>query len=84
MREPAEKAAEPFRIMHQNRNLILIACSILFRCDMRISLHVQNAASREAARDEIIDAGLLAAAMGGSPERMSMRHGYKEAAKRFD
>jgi AhpD family alkylhydroperoxidase len=66
------------------QSLILIACSILTQCDMCISLHVQNAATQGATRDEIIDAGLLAVAMGGSPKMMYMRYVYEEADKLFD
>ncbi len=60
------------------QSLILIACSILSQCDMCISLHVQNAASKGATKDEIIDAGLLAVAMGGSPKMMYMKNIYDE------
>ena len=35
-------------------------------------------------KDEIIDAGLLAVAMGGSPRMMYMRHIYEEVDKLFD
>jgi AhpD family alkylhydroperoxidase len=66
------------------QSLILIACSILSQCDMCISLHVQNAASHGATKDEIIDAGLLAGAMGGSPKMMYMRYVYEEAEKLYD
>jgi len=66
------------------QSLILIACSILSQCDMCISLHVQNAASNGASKDEIIDAGLLAVAMGGSPRMMYMRYVYQEVEKLFD
>lgn len=66
------------------QSLILIACSILSQCDMCISLHVQNAAAQGASRDEIIDAGLLAVAMGGSPRMMYMKYVYEEADKLFD
>lgn len=66
------------------QSLILIACSILTQCDMCISLHVQNAATQGASRDEIIDAGLLAVAMGGSPKMMYMRYVYEEVDKLFD
>ncbi|WP_147819759.1 carboxymuconolactone decarboxylase family protein [Salidesulfovibrio onnuriiensis] len=66
------------------QSLILIACSILSQCDMCISLHVQNAATQGATKDEIIDAGLLAVAMGGSPKMMYMKYVYEEVAKLFD
>lgn len=67
----------------KNQSLILIACSILSQCDLCISLHVQNAASSGASRDEIIDAALLAVAMGGSPKMMYMKYVYEEADKLF-
>ena len=51
---------------------------------MCISLHVQNAATHGATRDEIIDAGLLAVAMGGSPKMMYMRYVYEEVDKLYD
>jgi AhpD family alkylhydroperoxidase len=66
------------------QSLILIACSILSQCDMCISLHVQNAAVKGATRDEIIDAALLAVAMGGSPKMMYMKYVYDEVDKLFD
>ncbi|WP_419786586.1 carboxymuconolactone decarboxylase family protein [Pseudodesulfovibrio sp.] len=65
------------------QSLILIACSIMAQCDMCISLHVQNAAVHGASRDEIIDAALLAVAMGGSPRMMYMRYVYEELDKLF-
>lgn len=65
----------------KHQSLILIACSILSQCDMCISLHVQNAMTNGATRDEVIDAGLLAVAMGGSPKMMHMRHVYEELDK---
>jgi AhpD family alkylhydroperoxidase len=61
----------------KSQSLILIACAIMAQCDMCISLHVQNAASAGASKDEIIDAGLLAVAMGGSPKLMSMSQVYQ-------
>ena len=66
------------------QSLILIVCSILSQCDMCISLHVQNAATNGATKDEIIDAGLLAVAMGGSPKMMYMKHVYDEVDKLYD
>ena len=66
------------------QSLILIACSILSQCDMCISLHVQNAAVQGASRDEIIDAALLAVAMGGSPRMMYMKYVYEELDKIFE
>ncbi|SKA78082.1 alkylhydroperoxidase AhpD family core domain-containing protein [Paucidesulfovibrio gracilis DSM 16080] len=68
----------------KTQSLILIACSILSQCDMCISLHVQNAASHGATRDEIIDAALLSVAMGGSPKMMYMKYVYDEVDKLFD
>jgi alkylhydroperoxidase/carboxymuconolactone decarboxylase family protein YurZ len=50
---------------------------------MCISLHVQNAAMNGAARDEIIDAALLAVAMGGSPKMMYMSYVYEEVDKLY-
>jgi AhpD family alkylhydroperoxidase len=66
------------------QSLILIACSILSQCDMCISLHVQNAVTCGATKDEIIDAGLLAVAMGGSPKMMYMRYVYEELDKLYE
>lgn len=65
----------------KHQSLILIACSIITQCDMCISLHVQNAITQGATKDEIIDAGLLAVAMGGSPKMMYMKHVYEEVDK---
>lgn len=68
----------------KSQSLILIACSILSQCDMCISLHVQGAATNGATKDEIIDAALLAVAMGGSPKMMHMKYVYEEVDKLFD
>lgn len=65
------------------QSLILLACSIISQCDVCIALHVQGAASNGASKDEIIDAGLLAVAMGGSPKMMYMSYVYEEVDKLF-
>jgi alkylhydroperoxidase/carboxymuconolactone decarboxylase family protein YurZ len=45
---------------------------------------VQNAVTNGATKDEIIDAGLLAVAMGGSPKMMHMRYVYEELDKLYE
>jgi AhpD family alkylhydroperoxidase len=65
------------------QSLILLACSIISQCDVCIALHVQGAASNGATKDEIIDAGLLAVAMGGSPKMMYMSYVYEEVDKLY-
>jgi alkylhydroperoxidase/carboxymuconolactone decarboxylase family protein YurZ len=50
---------------------------------MCVSLHVQEAATLGATKDEIIDAAMLAIAMGGSPKMMYMRYVFEELEDLF-
>jgi AhpD family alkylhydroperoxidase len=79
-----ESIKDSEHIEAKNQSLILIACSIMAQCDMCISLHVQNAAGAGASKDEIIDAALLAVAMGGSPKMMYMSQVYDTLKDIFD
>jgi len=67
----------------KTQELILTACSIMSQCDMCVSLHVQEAATLGATKDEIIDAATLAIAMGGSPKMMYMRYVKEELEDLF-
>jgi AhpD family alkylhydroperoxidase len=67
----------------KTQELILTACSIMSQCDMCVSLHVQEAATLGATKDEIIDAAMLAIAMGGSPKMMYMRYVFEELEDLF-
>jgi AhpD family alkylhydroperoxidase len=68
----------------KTQSLIMLACGIMAQCDVCISLHVQGAVTNGADRDEIIDAALLAMAMGGSPKMMYMQYVYEELDKLLD
>jgi len=71
-------------IDHKTQELIHIACSIMSQCDMCISLHIQSAASYGASKEEIMQAALLATAMGGSPKIMQMHYVFDELEDLFD
>ena len=53
--------------------LILVACAVMSQCDMCITIHVENAAAQGASREDILQAALMAVAMGGSPKLMYMK-----------
>lgn len=65
------------------QELILTACALMSQCDLCISLHVQGAAGLGASREEILQAAMLAIAMGGSPKMMQMEHVFDEIEDLF-
>jgi AhpD family alkylhydroperoxidase len=71
-------------IDHKTQELIHVACSVMSQCDMCISLHIQSAASLGASKEEIMQAALLATAMGGSPKIMQMHYVFEELEDLFD
>jgi AhpD family alkylhydroperoxidase len=62
---------------HKQLELILVATSVMSQCEMCIAIHVEAAASAGAGRDEILQAALMAVAMGGSPKLMYMSYVYE-------
>ncbi len=68
---------------HKTQELIEVACSLMAQCDMCISLHIQGAASYGATKEEIMQAAMLAAAMGGSPKIMQMHYVFEELEDLF-
>ena len=68
---------------HKTQELIEVACSLMSQCDMCISLHIQGAASYGATKEEIMQAAMLAAAMGGSPKIMQMHYVFDELEDLF-
>lgn len=71
-------------IDHKTQELIHTACSVMSQCEACISLHIQGAASHGATKEEILQAAMLAIAMGGSPKMMQMEHVFAEVEELFD
>ncbi len=69
---------------HKTQELILIACSLMSQCEKCISLHVQNGAGLGLSKEEILQAAMLAIAMGGSPKMMYMGNVFEEVEDLFD
>lgn len=70
-------------IDHKTQELIMVACAIMSQCDMCVSLHAQGAAGLGATREEIMQAAMLAIAMGGSPKMMYMKYVFEELEDLF-
>ncbi len=62
---------------NKTQELILVSCAMMSQCDMCVALHVQEAATLGATKEEIIDAALLSIAMGGSPKIMYMKYVFE-------
>uniref|UniRef100_A0A832EDA4 Carboxymuconolactone decarboxylase family protein n=1 Tax=Desulfacinum infernum TaxID=35837 RepID=A0A832EDA4_9BACT len=58
----------------REKELILVGCSLMSQCDMCIAIHVEAAAAAGASRDDILQAALMAVAMGGSPKLMYLTY----------
>lgn len=69
---------------HKFQELIHVACSVMSQCELCISLHIQSAASHGASREEIMQAAMLAIAMGGSPKMMQMEFVLEELEALYD
>ncbi|ROQ90945.1 carboxymuconolactone decarboxylase family protein [Desulfosoma caldarium] len=61
----------------RDKELILVACSVMSQCDMCIAIHVEAAAAAGASRDQILQAALMAVAMGGSPKLMYLKYVFE-------
>lgn len=75
--EFTKKLAEGEILPHKTLELILVACSVMSQCDMCVALHVENAASLGATREEILQAAFMAVAMGGSPKLMYLTYVFE-------
>lgn len=69
---------------HKIQELIHVACAVMSQCELCISLHIQSAASHGATKEEIMQAAMLAIAMGGSPKMMQMEFVFEELEDLFD
>jgi AhpD family alkylhydroperoxidase len=78
-----KKIGEFGPIDHKTQELIMVACAIMSQCEMCVSLHVQGAAGLGASREEIMQAAMLAIAMGGSPKMMYMHYVFEELEDLF-
>jgi AhpD family alkylhydroperoxidase len=57
--------------------LILVACSVMSQCEMCIAIHTENAAAAGASKEEVIQAAMMAVAMGGSPKLMYLKYVFE-------
>jgi len=65
--ELSQQAKKPGAINVKTKELICVALSIAAHCGYCIATHVNNAIRNGATRDEILEAGFVAALMGGGP-----------------
>lgn len=64
--------------------LILVGCSVMSQCEMCITIHVENAAAAGALREEILQAAMMAVAMGGSPKMMYLNYVFEALDELFE
>lgn len=57
--------------------LVLVGCAVMSQCEMCITIHVEGAATHGASREEILQAALMAVAMGGSPKMMYLKYVFE-------
>ena len=82
--EFTKKLAEVDALPHKTLELIMVGCAVMSQCEMCIALHVENAASLGASKEEIMQAAYMAVAMGGSPKLMYMTYVYEALEELFD
>lgn len=68
----------------REKELILVGCSVMSQCDMCIAIHVEAAAAAGASRDDILQAALMAVAMGGSPKLMYLKYVFEALEDLFE
>ncbi len=64
--------------------LILVGCSVMSQCEMCITIHSENAAAAGATREEIMQAAMMAVAMGGSPKMMYLKYVFEALDDLFE
>ena len=64
--------------------LILVGCAVMSQCEMCITLHVENAASMGASREDITQAAMMGVAMGGSPKLMYTKYVFEALEDLFE
>ena len=64
--------------------LILVGCSVMSQCEMCIAIHTENAAAAGASKEEIVQAAMMAVAMGGSPKLMYMKYVFEAVEDLFE
>lgn len=82
--EFTKKLTELDALPHKTLELILLACSVMSQCEACIALHLENAATLGASREEILQAAFMAVAMGGSPKMMYLSHVFEGLEDLFD
>ncbi|MBC7359057.1 alkylhydroperoxidase AhpD family core domain-containing protein [Desulfacinum infernum DSM 9756] len=68
----------------RDKELILVGCSVMSQCEMCIAIHVEGAAAAGATREEILQAALMAVAMGGSPKLMYLKYVFEALEDLFE
>lgn len=66
------------------RELILVGCSVMSQCEMCITIHSEGAAASGATRGEIMQAAMMAVAMGGSPKMMYLKYVFEALDDLFE
>ncbi|PIU32716.1 MAG: carboxymuconolactone decarboxylase family protein [Syntrophobacteraceae bacterium CG07_land_8_20_14_0_80_61_8] len=64
--------------------LILVGCAVMSQCEMCITIHVEGSAANGAGREEILQAALMAVAMGGSPKMMYLKYVFEALEDLFE
>lgn len=82
--EFTKKLGETGGLSPATLELILVGCAVMSQCDMCITLHVENAAANGASREHILQAALMAVAMGGSPKLMYLKYVFEALEDLFD
>jgi len=79
-----QAAGEAGGLSARELELVLVGCSIMSQCEMCIAIHVENAATAGASREEIVQAALMAVAMGGSPKMMYLKYVFEALDELFE
>lgn len=82
--EFTQKLGEKGGLPPETLELILVGCAVMSQCDMCITIHIENAAALGASRESILQAALMAVAMGGSPKLMYMKYVFEALEDLFD
>lgn len=65
----------------KHKELILVALGVGSQCEWCIAMHIKNAVEAGCTKEEILDASMLAVAMGGGPKLAYIHVVYEELEK---
>ena len=71
-------------ISRKIKDLILVALAVSTRCDKCIAVHIRNAVTNGASKQEILEAAMLTVVFGGGASLMDMDIVYQELYNHFD